>query len=345
MVTISLGSSIIPKGLRVTLYPQILDPITTQAADSHKCSWRKVCNGTSVRLLKILRSYYTDYTKELSHRIDLRREEIQSSVKDSCLSNQILESTASVVNAKVTKPLSVKTKGKLDQLLPHAGTSRRLHSHKRAGKCRKRKAERCSRRCVVDNSASSTVVNLSSSQLSANEIQLLTRGLTFCPMPTHLNTTQILGDLKRYNRQLRLKEYFADSPHAGDTRPFHPPSSWMPPKGHNKALEVYISQVRKDVEQSLGKPKRYKAKDLMLGKRKALKSLMSRDDIVIKSADKGSAIVVMDKENYLEEAHRQWENQNHYQLLNCDPLNRIVGEVEEKIRDLHNREIIDRHTH
>jgi hypothetical protein len=37
----------------------------------------------------------------------------------------------------------------------------------------------------------------------------------------------------------------------------------------------------------------------------ALQELKERDDIVIKSADKGSAIVVMDKVDYLEEANRQ----------------------------------------
>jgi hypothetical protein len=34
-------------------------------------------------------------------------------------------------------------------------------------------------------------------------------------------------------------------------------------------------------------------------------TMKERDDIVIKSADKGSAIVVMDKVDYLEEANRQ----------------------------------------
>jgi soluble P-type ATPase len=36
-----------------------------------------------------------------------------------------------------------------------------------------------------------------------------------------------------------------------------------------------------------------------------IRELKERDDIVIKSADKGSAIVVMDKVDYLEEENRQ----------------------------------------
>ena len=40
-------------------------------------------------------------------------------------------------------------------------------------------------------------------------------------------------------------------------------------------------------------------------KKGAIKELKERDDIVIKPADKGSAVVVMDKVDYLEEANRQ----------------------------------------
>ena len=41
----------------------------------------------------------------------------------------------------------------------------------------------------------------------------------------------------------------------------------------------------------------------------ALQELKERDDIIIKSADKGSAIVVMDKVDYLEEANRQLKDE------------------------------------
>ena len=40
-------------------------------------------------------------------------------------------------------------------------------------------------------------------------------------------------------------------------------------------------------------------------KKGALQELKERDDIVIKSADKGSTVVVMDKVDYLEQANRQ----------------------------------------
>ena len=51
----------------------------------------------------------------------------------------------------------------------------------------------------------------------------------------------------------------------------------------------------------------------------ALQGLKERDDIVIKSADKGSAVVVMDKVDYLEEANRQLTDERFYKKLDSDP--------------------------
>ena len=43
-----------------------------------------------------------------------------------------------------------------------------------------------------------------------------------------------------------------------------------------------------------------------------IQELQVRDDIVIKPADKGSAVVVMDKVDYLEEANRQLTDERFY---------------------------------
>lgn len=51
----------------------------------------------------------------------------------------------------------------------------------------------------------------------------------------------------------------------------------------------------------------------------ALENLRSYDDIIIKQADKGSSVVVMDKEAYLKEAMRQLDDKEVYQPLVKDP--------------------------
>ena len=50
--------------------------------------------------------------------------------------------------------------------------------------------------------------------------------------------------------------------------------------------------------------------------RQALKELIDDKDIIIKPADKGSAIVIWDKEDYLKEYNAQLENSNVYEKYN-----------------------------
>ena len=52
--------------------------------------------------------------------------------------------------------------------------------------------------------------------------------------------------------------------------------------------------------------------------RNALQNLRQRTEIVIKPADKDSAVVILSKEDYIKEADRQLSNQSYYQKLDAD---------------------------
>jgi hypothetical protein len=62
------------------------------------------------------------------------------------------------------------------------------------------------------------------------------------------------------------------------------------------------------------------------------KELKERDDIVIKSADKGSAIVVMDKVDYLEEANRQLMEERFYKKLDSDPTEEFSTKITQELK-------------
>ena len=53
-----------------------------------------------------------------------------------------------------------------------------------------------------------TVVNLSQIPLSKDEVNLLSKGLSFCSKPSRFNTFQLKQDFKDFVRRLRLREYF-----------------------------------------------------------------------------------------------------------------------------------------
>ena len=90
-----------------------------------------------------------------------------------------------------------------------------------------------------------------------------------------------------------MREFFTseeEEEEQNDARfPFHCPSTWMPPKGRDAALETYIRSIRTDVEYQLDTRQAFRSRDnLPSEERLALKNLRHRDDIIIKPADKGS---------------------------------------------------------
>ncbi|MES9884725.1 MAG: hypothetical protein ABW185_28095 [Sedimenticola sp.] len=52
------------------------------------------------------------------------------------------------------------------------------------------------------------ITNLSSKELSAAQMQLLSRGDNFIPNNRKTELTKILSDIKEWERRMRLREYF-----------------------------------------------------------------------------------------------------------------------------------------
>ncbi|CAJ0961150.1 unnamed protein product [Ranitomeya imitator] len=59
----------------------------------------------------------------------------------------------------------------------------------------------------------------------------------------------------------------------------------------------------------------------------SLEQLSSDNTLVIKLADKGGAIVIMDRTDYLEEAHRQLSDVEVYKVISHNPLDTIVRKI------------------
>ena len=93
----------------------------------------------------------------------------------------------------------------------------------------------------------SLVVNLSGVTHTKPELDLLSKGLSFCPTPARLNTEAVRDDLERSFRRLRLKEFFLEENEDDDINNIDtsPPSIWMPLKSRDAALEIYIKQPRR----------------------------------------------------------------------------------------------------
>lgn len=68
-------------------------------------------------------------------------------------------------------------------------------------------------------------------------------------------------------------------------------------------------------------------KNISKEQQQALSYLERNDSIIIKPADKGGAIVVMDKVKYDNEVQRQLMDTRFYEKFKCDPTKRFTKEL------------------
>ena len=178
--------------------------------------------------------------------------------------------------------------------------------------------------------------------MTESETSLLSKGLGFCPRPKGYDRGKLIKDTLAFGRRMRLKSHFTkadlfygtndpdndpDNPsqtaninYTTDSKEkystFFPKSHWQPPRqGHD--LEMFVSGVKSDIASHKAPKPRHD--NLTKEELTALHSLQRRSDIIIKPVDKGSAVVVMDRDHYFSEAERHLNDLTYYKLLDHDP--------------------------
>ena len=114
-------------------------------------------------------------------------------------------------------------------------------------------------------------------------------------------------------------------------------STWKPPRIH-QSLEVFQKAFKDGLLKSRLKHKGQPnlTKEQWMG----LKELSSNPRIVIKKADKGSAVVVMNTTDYLREGYRQLNDTKFYTKLDHDPTQKIGQKITDTLTKMHNKGLI-----
>jgi len=185
------------------------------------------------------------------------------------------------------------------------------------------------------------VVNLSNFILNETHISLLQKGVKCFPTPPVPNPGQMRLDFDRYHTRLHQISFFNKQDSNFDlsstltniTPPpplnpmgtsipfkhlnFKSKSRWQCPPGPPN-LEAMI--VCNELHYNNRPPYRPTFQDNLSPKeRSALKKLCNNKDIIIKPADKGSAVVVMQREDYLKEGYKQLSDTKFYTKLDNEP--------------------------
>ena len=168
------------------------------------------------------------------------------------------------------------------------------------------------------------VVNLSKRPLTLDEISLLQRGLKFCPTPACPEPGEGREDFDALHKRLRLMAFYEENPLEAILRPKPPTivplvvkqpsdnapfkdqkfklkSTWRGPIGPAN-LEAFIASNCVDFNK---RPHFNGSLKNNLSRKEivALKNLRGDKSIVIKPADKGSSIVLINRADYLKEGY------------------------------------------
>ena len=144
------------------------------------------------------------------------------------------------------------------------------------------------------------------------------------------------SDLQQYHRRVKLAVHFRDHP-PSEKLPFTNKSSWVPPEDDippevthlvNADLLYYRDAFRIDRAPA----------NLLPEESEALRELIGDVDIVIKPADKGSAVVIMDRSQY----HRQLHDTRYYSKLEAPIHTETVPMIVDLIHYLWRKKYITR---
>ena len=180
---------------------------------------------------------------------------------------------------------------------------------------------------------------MSSTKLSRDQIKLLSKGLKFTPTPRR-NVQELKKDTENFTRKLRLIEFFANEEANYDGSLVKKKGEFNPPRNRNKTLDIVIDFLHK---QNFEERKYKNTSNISANEYKGIFELKNNDDIIIKEADKGGAVVIMNRNHYKKMVLDQLKDKETYKVTanKCDEqvLNKIIKHCETYKNELTSDEI------
>ena len=206
-----------------SLYPR-LPPLYMNAKFYRR--WRYISHSTAYRHLKLLtecRHKIKTLSKEHSHHMELLRNSCtpeQFSFYSNKLDSMALSLESLLANRREKKTAPIRrlinnnntdnslVNPQVNNITNNHDTSSNVTSPQSPNLTPARKRSRRKTKPANIQLDNSSVINLSSYSLSTDETSILSRGLTFCPTPRHIDWPEVSADIYDFSRRMRLTEYF-----------------------------------------------------------------------------------------------------------------------------------------
>lgn len=326
-----LNARIAPKGMTLSI-----TPAATNLDENNQAAWQNVLLEASLKLTEIAINHSEKQVKKLTNMTNaILRDNNHLSNEEITLLTEFEQNKYQEV--KKTKIQKLKRDNVSNPTLPDATLyDYNTFTHE--------ETHGTNKKTPINTHYDAAIINLSDTSLSTDEVKLLSKGLNFCPTRKSFDEFHLLRDLDNFARKLRLHEYFLDKPSNIPKTPRHQTSDWTPNSHRDKCLDLYINAVQKDILQEYHRQKG-KRENMTKSEKKSMQNLTSRTDIIIKPADKGGAIVVLNTTDYLQEAYRQLNDLKFYERLPGDPTEKYTRIVATELKKLLDEGRITRSEH
>ncbi|CAG2246104.1 unnamed protein product [Mytilus edulis] len=161
------------------------------------------------------------------------------------------------------------------------------------------------------------------------EIKLLEHGLKFTPTPISDNV-DLITDTDEFCRKLRLREFFGNTNYE-DGSLVRNKKGTNPQPNRDKHLEEYINCLKQTANTNIVDS--HVKSNLPKSQQKTIKKLQNDESIIIKEADKGGGIVIMDKDHYKDMVLNQLEDGVFYQKLNGNRDKSTMSKIRKLIKE------------
>ena len=171
------------------------------------------------------------------------------------------------------------------------------------------------------------ITNLSSIRLDNDTRSLLTCGLKFVPLS--LSPTFPLSDIvSQIRRNISIKMFFRGISNINRVpSKFSKRSTWIPPPNSHPELNSFLDSI---AEFSPSEPAATNS-NISYSENQKLSNLINNKNIVIKSADKGGSIVILDRISYIQKALDHLSDIDTYIEVDHDFTLEVKEEVESYI--------------
>ena len=189
------------------------------------------------------------------------------------------------------------------------------------------------------------IVNLSSYDLTPAEISLLSKSLNFCPTPATGDLLDLEVNLRDFVRLLTLRDNFALSNDSIPDYLVRKTGETMPSDSKDMLFNGVIFNILKlsenleklPVDIDAAKP------NITREERQALQTLKNNRNIIIKKADKGGGIVIMDTSYYVDKVNECLSNPKLYKKCDIKAVKTAMNKVKTFVTN--NRKYFDGKNH